>query len=114
MSLKQAELKHTKRVDLKRFQNPPTRPKPPKKKKTAEELAKAQTEIADLSGKISPLKSERTSLVAKVALLERLNGHLDNLENSYASSFVEQTEPEFTQAGLTLSNVVTPTLTAAH
>lgn len=109
LSLKQAELDAHEKTIPKEIAEPTDDVQTPAEKKTAEDLAQAQTELTELTGKLTPLKTERTSLVAKVALIERLNGHLENLENSYAS-FVEQTEPEFTQAGLKLSDIVTLTI----
>jgi hypothetical protein len=96
LSLKQAELDAHDKTCPKEIAEPADDVQTPAEKKTAEDLVRAQIELADFEGRLTPLKTERTSLVAKVALLERLNGHLDNLENSYAS-FVQQTEPEFTR-----------------
>lgn len=105
LSLKQAEFDAHEMSCPKEVTEPTDDAQTPAEKKTAEDLAQAQAELTDFNGQLTPLKTERTSLVAKEALLERLNGHLDNLESSYAS-FVEQSEPEFAQAGLNLSDIV--------
>jgi hypothetical protein len=105
LSLKQAELDAHEKSRPKEVPEPTDDVQTPAEKKTAEDLTQAQADLTDITGNLTPLKTERTSLVAKVALVERLNGHLDNLENSYAS-FVEQTEFEFTQAALKLSDIV--------
>jgi ABC-type lipoprotein export system ATPase subunit len=112
LSLKQAELDAHEKTRPKEVAEPTDDVQTPEEKKTAEELAKAQAELADLNQQLAPLKTERTVLVAKSALLDRINGHLDNLESSF-TSFVEQTESEFTQAGLNLSDLVTLTINRA-
>jgi predicted ATPase/predicted nuclease with TOPRIM domain len=109
LSLKQAELDAHEKTRPKEVAEPTDDAQTPEEKKTAEELAQAQVELADLNQKLTPLKTERSALVAKSALLDRINGHLDNLESSFAS-FVEQTEPEFSQAGLELGDIVTLTI----
>jgi len=109
LSLKQAELDAHDKTRPKEVPEPTDEAQTSEEKKTAEELTQAQNELTDLDGKLAPLKAERTALVARGALLTRINGHLDNLQNSYAS-FVEQNEPEFTRAGLKLNDIVTLTI----
>jgi ABC-type lipoprotein export system ATPase subunit len=112
LSLKQAELEAHERTRPKEVPEPTDDVQSPSEKKTAEDLTTAQGEVANLNAQLTPLKAERTTLVAKGALLERLNGHLDNLETSYAS-FVEQTESEFSEAGLRLGDIVSLTINRA-
>jgi ABC-type lipoprotein export system ATPase subunit len=112
LSLKQTELDAHEMTCPKEVAEPTDEVQTAAEKKTAEDLGQAQAELANFNGRLAPLKTERTSLVAKAALLERLNGHLDNLEASFAS-FVEQTEPEFTQAGLNLSDIASLTVNHA-
>jgi ABC-type lipoprotein export system ATPase subunit len=112
LSLKEAELEAHDKTRPMEVQQPTDDSQTPEEKKTAEELAEAQTKLTDLDSKLAPLKAERTALVAKGALLNRINGHLENLQNYY-NSFVEQNEPEFAQAGLKLSDIVTFTINRA-
>ena len=105
LSLRQAELDAHDDTRPKEVTEPTDDVQTPDEKNTAEKLAQAQTELADLNQRLTPLKTERTALVGKSALLGRVNGHLDNLESYYAS-FVEQTEPEFTEGGLKLSDIL--------
>ena len=112
LSLKQAELDAHEKARPKEIPAPTDDVQSPSEKKTAEDLTRAQVELSDLNGQLTPLKTERSFLVARTALLERLNGHLDNLESSYAS-FVEQTESEFTEAGFSLADIVSLTIKRA-
>src|SRR5262249_615099 len=106
LSLKQAELEAHDKARPREVTESSDETQTPAEKKTAEELGQAQAELADLNAKLAPLKAERTSLVARNALLNRLHGHLDNFAASYGS-FVEQIQAEFEEAGLNLSDIVT-------
>ncbi len=109
LSLKQAEVDAHEKTRPKEVKEPSEGVQSPAERQTAEDLAGAQIELAEYNKQLALLKSERTSLVATAALLDRLNGHLDNLESSYAS-FVEQTAPEFAQSSLNLTEIVSLTI----
>lgn len=105
LSLKQAELEAHDKTRPSEVLEPTDDIQTPAEVKATTDLVAAQAELAVLNGTIEPLTEERSSLVAKTALLDRLGGHLDNFE-SYHDNFVEQVEEEFTEAGLKLSDIV--------
>lgn len=80
LNLKQAELDAHDKTRPKEVPEPTDDVQTPEEKRTAEDLAQAQGQLASFDAQLAPLRAERVSLVAKTALLERLNGHLDNLE----------------------------------
>jgi len=109
LSLKQAELEaHEKSIPTE-VPRPSEDAQTADEVKTAHELAKAQLDLQTLSSALTPLKSERTALVANLALINRLSGHLDNLQNSY-DTFIEQTASEFAQAGFSVREIASLTI----
>jgi ABC-type lipoprotein export system ATPase subunit/predicted metal-dependent phosphoesterase TrpH len=112
LSLKLAELDAHEKTRPKAVAEPADAGESPAEKQTAEDLALAQRELADLNNRLTPLRTERAALIARAALLERLSGHIDNLE-SYYGSFVEQAEPEFVEAGLNLHEIARLTINRA-
>ena len=105
LSLKQAELEAHDKTRPAEVAEPKDDVQTPAEVKTAQELSEAQAQLSDLNSTLTPLVSERTYLVARTALLDRLNGYLDNFESSHAA-FVEQAEPEFVEAGLELDQIL--------
>jgi hypothetical protein len=105
LSLKQEELEaHDKTKPLEVLQ-PTGDTQTSAELKATEELRVAQAQSTNLTDTLTPLRTERTSLVARAALLDRLNGHLDNFEATH-QAFVEQAEAEFSEAGLKLGDIV--------
>jgi len=105
LSLKQAELAAHEKTIPTEVLKPTDDVQTPEEIKATADLAAAQVELAALNGSIGPITEERTVLVAKTALLDRLAGHVDNFE-SYYDNFVDQVEEEFTEAGLKLSEIL--------
>ena len=105
LSLKQAELEAHDKTRPAEVAEPKDDVQTPAEAKTAQELGEAQAQLADLNSTFTPLTTERTSLVARTALLDRLIGYLDNFDTSL-TAFVEQAEPEFSEAGLKLDQIV--------
>jgi hypothetical protein len=105
LSLKQAELEAHEKTRPEEVAEPKDDVQTPTEIKTAQELGEAQTQLADLNNTLAPLTAERTALVARAALLERLDGHLDNFAASH-TAFVDQVDKEFSEAGLKLSDIV--------
>lgn len=104
LSLKQAERDAHDQTRPKEKAAPADEGQTDAEKKTAEDLASAQAEQTQINEQLTPLKAERSALVAKKALLERLGGHLDNLESWYAE-FLDQNAAEFEQADLALADI---------
>lgn len=105
LSLKQAELEAHLKTRPVEVAEPKDDVQTPEELQTAKELSDAQVQLATLNDSLSPLTAERTLLVARAALLERLNGHLDNFIASH-TAFVEQVDAEFSEAGLELDEIV--------
>lgn len=106
LSLKQAELDAHEKLCPKEVIKPSDAGESPEEKKTAEDLASAQQFLEKLNSQMEPLRSERALLVSRAALLNRLGGHLDNLERAHAM-FAEQAQNDFANAGISISDVVT-------
>jgi hypothetical protein len=105
LSLKQEELEAHDKTKPPEVLQPKDDVQTPAEIKATEELSEAHTQLGNLTAMLTPLRTERTALVARTALLDRLNGHLDNFIASH-NAFVEQAETEFTEAGLKLGDIV--------
>jgi ABC-type lipoprotein export system ATPase subunit/predicted metal-dependent phosphoesterase TrpH len=105
LSLKQAELEAHDKTRPAEVSKPTVDVQTAEEIKATADLAGAQSELTILNGTISPLTEERSAIVAKTALLDRLAGHLDNFE-SYHENFVDQVEEEFIEASLRLSEIL--------
>lgn len=81
----------------------------PEAKKAAEDLAKAQEQLAQLDVKLNAAKAERATAVTRDALLTRLSGHITNFETAY-KDFVEGAGPDFTKAGFDVKQLVKLTI----
>lgn len=68
-----------------------------------------QQQLESLQGSLDGAKAERTSLIARKALLSRLSGHVNNLESAYLT-FVADNKAEFESAGIQVEQVVSLTI----
>jgi ABC-type lipoprotein export system ATPase subunit len=105
LSLKQAELEAHDKTRPAEVSKPTVDVQTAEEIKATVDLAEAQSELTTLNGTIGPLTEERSAIVAKTALLDRLAGHLDNF-GSYHENFVDQVEEEFIEASLRLSEIL--------
>jgi ABC-type lipoprotein export system ATPase subunit len=106
LSLKEVELEAHDKARPTEVAEPTDEAQTAAEKRAAAELEVAQTRLVELQNQLTPLKAERTALVARNALLDRLTGHLDNLEKEFRS-FSQRTEGDFVQAGISLADVAT-------
>ena len=109
LSLKQNELDAHDKAKPPDVEPPKDVDKSPEATKKLEALGAAQAELEELTDELEAAKTERSTLVASKALLERLAAHLDNFESSYAS-FLEDKAPEFEEGGLELADLVAVTI----
>ncbi len=77
----------------------------PEAKQITDALSTAQVKLGDITVQLEKARTERGSLVARTALLDRLQGHVTVLENYY-SSFVQDTAADFMEAGFKTSDIV--------
>ena len=109
LSLKQTELEAHDKVPPKEEPQPAADPNDPQAKQASEAVTKAQNELDQLNGKLETVRVERGALVARQALLARLQGHLANFGEVH-KTFIEENAEEFTAAGFSLADMVKVTI----
>jgi ABC-type lipoprotein export system ATPase subunit len=105
LSLKQTELEAHDKTRPEEVPEPEDDPNNPQAKQITESLLLAQKQLDEFNTKLETAKTERSALVARAALLTRLEGHIANFGDAY-KAFIEETTDEFKEGGFNITHLV--------
>lgn len=109
LALKQSELEAIDKAPLDIVEKPQDDPDDEQTKKTIVEIGEKRKLLENLQAQQAASATERLEVVAELASLSRLTGHLDNFVNSY-KTFVEEHNEEFADAGFSINDIISLTI----
>ena len=112
LALKQSELDAIDKIPIAVVDKPPEDPTDAKSMGVMKEIEEKKTELGKLRRDLEQAKNERQILMARLATLNRLVGHVDNFEASH-KTFVEEHRKEFDTAKFSIDEIVNVTINRA-
>jgi len=109
LALKQSELDAIDKAPLDVVEKPLDDPDDEQTKNAIADIGEKRKLLEGLQAQQVAANTERLEVVAELAALTRLIGHVDNFENSY-KTFVEEHVEEFGEAGFAIGDIVSVTI----